>query len=207
MIVGPRCRRQYLPISSSTQTSSQCLPRAFTPTASAMVPERKTARGEEQPLNQTQALPSAVLICLKETLVQRTPNTVGATDPTLTGFKATPQDRTQVRHCSSGQEPETGQLIVLGENQTLLKDHSNKMTPNNVLLYPWTSASLSHHQRIFLLQEMGTSTEAPRWTAFRVWSVRDAVTVSPKRDVFVKVPLGLRELCGRRGRKNTSQRG
>jgi hypothetical protein len=34
----------------------------------------------------------------------------------------------------------------------LLMQHSNKMIARNILLYPWTSVLLSHHQRTFLLQ-------------------------------------------------------
>ena len=37
----------------------------------------------------------------------------------------------------------------------LLREHSNKMTPSDILLY----SLLGHHQRSFLLQQIGTKTE------------------------------------------------
>jgi hypothetical protein len=36
------------------------------------------------------------------------------------------------------------------------------MTPNGILLYSWIRALLSHYQRSFHLQQMGTNTETSR---------------------------------------------
>jgi hypothetical protein len=41
-----------------------------------------------------------------------------------------------------------------------LKESSNNMTPNGILLYSQISAFFSHHQRSFLLQQLGTDTES-----------------------------------------------
>ena len=42
----------------------------------------------------------------------------------------------------------------------LLKEHSNKMTLDDILLYSEISAFPSHHQRCSLLQYMGANTES-----------------------------------------------
>ena len=46
---------------------------------------------------------------------------------------------------------------------------SNKMTPNDILLYSEIRALLSHHQRSFPLQQMRTNTETHRQTLHREW--------------------------------------
>ena len=40
------------------------------------------------------------------------------------------------------------------------------MTPNDILLYSQISVLLSHHQRSFLLQQMGTDTKMDSWTLY-----------------------------------------
>lgn len=55
---------------------------------------------------------------------------------------------------SGGQEYETGQAMDLGEKTNtfvLPREHSTKVTLNNIQLHAWIDASLSHLQGSFLL--------------------------------------------------------
>lgn len=83
-------------------------------------------------------------------------------------------------------------LSIKANTLVLLKEHSNKMTPNNILLPPQISASVHHHQRRFCLQEMGGHSE-PQMD--RVQTVGDFGALGPKWGTYFKPPpLGLREL-------------
>lgn len=53
----------------------------------------------------------------------------------------------------------------------LLKEHGYKMIFNNVLLKSLISILLSHLQRSFLLQQMGTNTETHTWIMNREWEI------------------------------------
>ena len=63
----------------------------------------------------------------------------------------------------------------LGGNQIILvyekkkKQRSNKIIPNDILLYSYIGALFSHHQRSFLLQQMKTNTETHGQTLGRRW--------------------------------------
>ena len=74
------------------------------------------------------------------------------------------------------------------------------MTSNDILIYSYISDLLSHHQKSFLLQEMGTDTEV-----HIMQIVKDPGTLNPKWDNSIKSHLsGLREPSGRRRRKSES---
>lgn len=73
------------------------------------------------------------------------------------------------------------------------------MTLNDTLLYSQASASLSTCQRSFLLQKMPINTKT---TLDNVQTLGEIGALSPERDDFIKcLPWGLRDLCGREGRK------
>ena len=78
------------------------------------------------------------------------------------------------------------------------------MTPNDILLYSWISALLSHHQRGFLLQQMRRHRDPQ---SDNVQRARDLRALSPKWDVSVKTfPSELTERCGKGGRKSLRAR-
>ena len=57
--------------------------------------------------------------------------------------------------------PRTRDLIAQGPRvkpNTIKNKNSDKMTPNDILLYPKVSVLLNHHQRSLLLQQMETNT-------------------------------------------------
>lgn len=92
---------------------------------------------------------------------------------------------------------------------TFAKEHSSKLTSNDMMLYPLTSASLSPHQRSFLLPWMGISTEAYNWTM-----CRDQETLEHSflvgclhHSVSPTNPLRLRDLQGRGGGKSIRAKG
>ena len=60
-----------------------------------------------------------------------------------------------------------------------LKHDSNKVTPSDTVLYAWVSALLIHHQRSFLLEQMGENTEVHSQPA-NTQIVRDLGTLRPK---------------------------
>jgi hypothetical protein len=61
---------------------------------------------------------------------------------------------------------------------------------------------LSHYQRSFLLQQMGTNTESYSQPD-NVQTVRDLRTLSPKWNVFIKsLPLGFKKSFRKGGRRN-----
>ena len=51
----------------------------------------------------------------------------------------------------------------------LLKEHCNKVTANDGLLYPQISALVSSHWRSFFLQQMEVNTETHKWAVYRGW--------------------------------------
>lgn len=55
---------------------------------------------------------------------------------------------------------------------TLLNEHSSKMTPNKILLYPETSESFSLHWRCSFYQWMASNTETHNCTVCREWKLR-----------------------------------
>lgn len=68
------------------------------------------------------------------------------------------------------------------------------------------SASITHHQKSFFLQYMGTNTESPKWTKCKI--VRDFGTLSLKCDIFINPhPSELRSLHRKGGRNVVRARG
>ena len=78
----------------------------------------------------------------------------------------------------------------------LLKEHSNNMTPKNILLYLLNIILLSSHQRGFLLQEMGVN-RYPHLDS--VQEVGEVDTLSPKWDDSISPWLA--EPCRSKGGK------
>ena len=81
--------------------------------------------------------------------------------------------------------------VTLGQKQITLvekkkKKCSDKMTPKDSLLYPCISSLLNHHQRNFLLQQMGTNIKINNQTLFR-----DKLFGTPRYNcnISIKYPL------------------
>lgn len=77
-------------------------------------------------------------------------------------------------------------------NTTIFLDEcSDKMTPNDILLYSQIIVLLRHHQRSLLLKQMGTNTET---TARKYAENENLETLSPKKDVSIKsFPSGFKK--------------
>jgi hypothetical protein len=62
-----------------------------------------------------------------------------------------------------------------------------------------------YHQKNFLLQQIGANIVPQQDT---IQKVKDPGTHNCKGDISIKsLPLGIRELCRRKGEKNKSQKG
>lgn len=83
---------------------------------------------------------------------------------------------TRSQYCLCDQEPKTMEARVKSNMTVLLKEHSNTMIPSDILLYsmPLNSALPSFCQRIFLLQQMGTSpkTCSQPGNIQRMWDIK-----------------------------------
>lgn len=86
----------------------------------------------------------------------------------------------------------------------LLKECTDKITPNYTLLYLEIRALLSHHPRSFLQQQTETNTKTHKWTM--CW-VRDPETLSSNGVSLTNPLLEFRELCRRGSRKILSVSG
>lgn len=76
----------------------------------------------------------------------------------------------------------------------MLKECSNQSTPKDILLYSLISVLLSHHQRCFLLQKMGTNAEIH--SQINMERVRDLGTLSRKWDISIKSLPSRTNPCG-----------
>lgn len=104
-----------------------------------------------------------------------------------------------IQHCFGSLEPESRQARDLGENQMpfLLKECSNKVTSNNILLYLYSAILIDQPSP----EKLPLATETQSQTVSRPWHTQSY------KGSFKSLLLRFRELCGTRGGKSIRARG